>query len=284
MPELWMKLPEDIVYDSMPFAVYAVLTRNRANRGAAAKLSMTCRRWLKQLRALLFHSIKLQTPSDCRFLETILSSTRSGWLKDYISQLSVLLADEPNTEHLFFSAWRSLVAHIHLRVDTLDITGNSAYLFPAKLFMPQPCLPSPSPQTTLKELSLSDLHFASLFTLLRAIGNISCLENVVLQRVEWNKTCDSHLLPPLTAAFPSIKQVFAAGCTELWPFAWIFATSSLHYGRLRRGPFRPMGQSLHHVRADMHAIVEAARMVCHVGEGYAYNFRARYHDTVPEGK
>ena len=241
------------------------------------KLAMTCCDWRRIFSSLQWQRVFLTRTASVHRLEEIASSLVFGRHDDYFQELRLCPDGDINSDS-FFSAWRSLLKHLHqaIHLEMGSRTPNHALKsFPIKL---RPC---PRPLLHLKRLVLQNITFPSFSALFRDIGALSSLEQLSLSQVRWKGACNPSSPPSSMATFHSITRISAMQCTELWPFVWILTTTSLRYGRPRRALDEVQKARTRSVREDTHAIVQTLRWMFNSTERTEVHLK--YVELAPKG-
>jgi hypothetical protein len=175
------------------------------------------------LRPLLFERLQLRYPCDLTFLHDILQPAASGWLAPHIHSITHDYND---------GILRSTTLFSHLpSVQTISYWFTNIPKFPLEL------RPQLSHLNSLRTLELRRIAFTSFSALLRLVGAMPALEELIIGNVRWPSAVRGpDRLPDCRAGFRNLKKVRCCACdSPFWPVAWMQAAAATGYIYRRRG-------------------------------------------------
>ena len=227
---LWRILPIDLVHVIVEFYAFAVWVwgsklKERSDTSLPALTiaapAAAFRSVGKQWRPVLFESLTLRDVRDVEFLEQIVRSDLSGWLRDYIHAIQLLPLASGSSFREFYGAWASTSTCL-TRLSNISFGSDS--MTPVVLFRRYP-----SSLRGVTRLSMEHLTFPSFSTLYRELSALPNLKELHMRDISWLVAFDPNIqLPPSTSsAYGNITSIMATSCDSIWPFAWIPLVSKL---------------------------------------------------------
>ncbi|PSR72232.1 hypothetical protein PHLCEN_2v11824 [Hermanssonia centrifuga] len=176
-----MCLPPELVLN----VAYQLLTLNLRKRVSAAH-SLVSRTWATIIRPAIFETLSLRCIEDLQFLQS-LADTPTSVVKDYVKHLFL-------APRMRCTPWLHLVATL---ASSLPHCRNIEVFYFAPLTLHGLALRSfssvhallpralPSTYSNFRKLSLNNHHFRAFSELLRLVGGIPALEELVCWDVAW---------------------------------------------------------------------------------------------------
>lgn len=230
------------------------LAQDCSEKKSLSRVSLTCRRWSRKLRPLLFKQLNLESTSDIHFLTAVLSSAASAWLASYIFRIALRSPPNiPNSFRLAPPAWKRLFQllpnlnflHLVVRYNTSDRS------FPWK---ERPFLHN---LPTLRRLKLDNFRFPSVSSVVRLLGDMPFLEGATLKGIEWGGSADLEHPPTHVPLLDHIQFLALNGCTDGAILSWVFAATSVRHLLRRRGD-----QNVTPVPTDVLTMVHLVHTFC----------------------
>ena len=237
MDAVWVKLPADLKHTI--FLEFADMEVQSPWKKQLTKLSVMSRASCRIFRPALFSSLSLRSLDDLRTLYSILTSSVSTWLTDYILHIYLWPTDSRAQPSLMRSPiFMALLRHMRtLRM--LRIWEGP----PLDLALPRS--PTYRPLRALRNLQVLRIEnsvFSTFSSPLRFLEYLPSLRRIELHCVAWPVdhipqwtpyVCDSDFqkIETIHATWPDKNQ------SPTLPF-WIFTAASTHYLHFRRRQFQ----------------------------------------------
>ncbi|KAJ3530853.1 hypothetical protein NM688_g7653 [Phlebia brevispora] len=192
----------------------------RASRQELASMALVCRHWAKLIQPIIVERVLLYSLEDVNTLRGFLQNPTTAMSK-YLQKVDIDLdlTSPP------YKPWVHTVC--------LSSTFNKHTVFlvargplPANQVMKgfHAILPRSGPwfSSRIVYLDLSDVRYKSLTHLMRAIGDMPNLEQVVLEKVTWDPPAEDEAYPPLArrARFRVHPRYEMGGCTDDAAVVW----------------------------------------------------------------
>ena len=208
--------------DCEHFDPFHAFVNKRDFKSEVSRLSLTSKHWLSVLRPYLFRGIQLRKREDLPFLMSILRSPLSGRLAEFLLKVTIDMKEPDACQpRLSSSFWRNLREHFPA-IKTLRFGGKS----PRTFFPWRECI-SLHTFTHIQVIHIRDFRFPSCSSLLRFLGSLPSLSQIMVSQVEWPDKSDGLRLvqAPLRCPMPipNAKTSIFMKCTDNRLAAWLFS-------------------------------------------------------------
>ena len=201
-----------------------------------SNVSMTCKRWSKKLRPLLFGQLILESISDVQYLAAALCTPTSSWLAPHVLRLTLRSPPKSPDSFQFSSpSWKRLFRLLpslnHVHVFMRHNASDRLFPWKERVFLRS--------LRSLRRLKLDNVRFFSSSSIVRLIGSMPFLEGVTLKGVEWGGSADTEQAPQHSPPLRHLQFLALNSCSNSVVFAWAFAATSLRHTLRRDGNGNP---------------------------------------------